>query len=450
MAAAAHARLLTHLACVVGFAGATVLFHDDFVAPVAASAKWVYAADFGWDAAAKAPVAGKLATHHASSLALTGSGASVGFGGRSFTLADLGGSYTARLHYAPGVLSPMDEDVAVVLCNVAPDAYEGAPTDGPGGTSFTEVISAWILKQREVGYTLDSRCVGAELSDSIYNFRVKGAVDAPPAERTWAAGTCDPRLAADENGKAAVAISLRVDADEIFFSTTFGADCQLEQAVSLAGAGFDPSLPAYVYVATDEDNLNHVEIEKVEVVDAAGDVAWAETFDAGGAGWASPHWMAAGCQAEPQIASIFPVADASLRRRPVFLLPRRRRGRDARPQVRAVPRAPDRAPGGRGPLRGPGGRRRGPRAVRGLLPRRSEHPRDRLERRAPRVRRARRFRVVVARDAALRRLRDARRARRAREADRAPGRHGRRRRRVLEAALPRRPGRRVGVGRRVP
>ena len=295
-------------------AHAAVLFHDDFNHSIQTSKKWVFDADdFLWDAASAAPRK-HVATHSTSALFATGSTVTAAYAAQNWTLDALGGSFAAALTYAPGALSQMDEDVALVLCNLDPASLSD---------------ERWLARERSGGFVFGDACVGGEAADALFGFDVGASFRAPPLDRAWADGSCDARAGADEWGHVAASLELRVAAtaagDVASFDVRFaGCALSLTQALysserggalGVAGPNFDPRRPFWVYVSTDDDQLTFVEISSLELRDARDRVVWRDDFSAGLAGWASPHRDVAGCAGEPaaEAGSLFAVSSGFAR-----------------------------------------------------------------------------------------------------------------------------------------
>jgi len=254
----------------------TVLFDGDFTQSVQASPKWsTGTAAFGWvnSLAAYAPAA-NLATVQNGAMFMTGSQVQAGLTGGGYDIDLTGGQYTATITWSPGFIAPMDEDVTVAFCNVAP---------APAG------------RGRPGRQNLDGACVHAQLFDVSGTFDVSAQLNLGPSDQEHA--DCgDFRTLADSNGQASVTMSLTVNATHATFVTGIAGCAPMVRP--LTGSVFDPTAPAWLYLEADDDNLNLVEVTSVAVTRAGGASLYSTSFGSRAtfeAEWLSSNLNSLGC-----------------------------------------------------------------------------------------------------------------------------------------------------------
>ena len=289
-----------------------LIFEDDFSVDPRSSGKWVFdAAAAAYDSASQQPSPAGLVSTAPGALLMTGTTNGAIFKNRSFSTGETGGAYSVALSWSAGFLVPMDEDVQVYLCNMDPSIFEAGTKSFPttGTNPGQENLNLWPHTNRhflgehcvggEVGYTTniagpDAYAIAANLGYDN-NVTADGALG-----RADTGFSCDARDVATAAGTATVVQTLTVSDDgSVSFTTNLPGCGPLTRTI---GNSFDPAQPAWIIVETDDDNLHFVELQGVEVTDAAGAAVWSTQF--GDAAqfereWYAPGWQHEGCIGDP-------------------------------------------------------------------------------------------------------------------------------------------------------
>ena len=114
------------------------------------------------------------------------------------------------------------------------------------------------------------------MTDNTGTFDVDAKLDIASSAETVTCG--DFRTAADANGHASVTMSLTVTETDVTFDPGLAGCTPMTRSLSETGS-FDPTSPAWLYIVTDDNNLNFVEITSVTVEDGSGAMLYQTTFD---------------------------------------------------------------------------------------------------------------------------------------------------------------------------
>ena len=154
----------------------------------------------------------------------------------------------------------------------------------------------------------DSACVNGEVWDLTGTFDVHESLDIGGDNQQSNCG--DFRTTADANGRATLTMSLTVTDSAVSFDGGLAGCPTITRPLDpTASVVFDPSQPAWVYIVSDDDNMNFVEIMSVSIIDGAGSTLYSTTFN--DQATFAEEWVAGGamdsigCVGDPEKQTVF-------------------------------------------------------------------------------------------------------------------------------------------------